>query len=142
MDFELFIDTDYTVDMLIHYLKNSMSSCINRNQIVNSDTDIFANVGCDLFGFLIDKEETFGINEIKAEYKVNVNQNIQISIINATFKSGIILLINVLNDFITKFEGDFLLLSNGSVEIISRRNGKVEMDRRVDYVPIEEFNIQ
>lgn len=130
MEYELFIYSTYKAEYIANRLI-LLDESLEYEMKIYEGSSIY--IGCELFSMNIEIEDISDLDFIKESYGVNVNLCIDFQVYNKTFRLGIRKMLKVIGALLSQIQGDALLLSNGSTEVLRK-------EKEVLYVNnIEEF---
>lgn len=133
MEYELFIfsiyDEEYTTKLFIDVAKDIVETDLKMEN--HDGTSIY--VGCGLFSINVEIEDISDLEFIRNNYGVNINLGIDIQVYNKTFDKGITETMEVIGGVLKRIQGDILLLSNGSTQVLKREKGILSVNGDPDF---------
>lgn len=140
MEYELFIYSTYKAEYIANRLILSDES-LEYEMKVYEGSRIY--LGCELFSMNIEIEDISDLDFIKESYGVNVNLCIDFQVYNKTYRLGIRKMLKVIGAVLSQIQGDALLLSNGSTEVLRKEKEVLYVNNIEEFAkyPFEELGI-
>ena len=138
MEYELFIYSTYNAEYIANRLILSDES-LKYEMKVYEGSRIY--LGCELFSMNIEIEDISNLDFIKESYGVNVNLCIDFQVYNKTYRLGIRKMLKVIGAVLSQIQGDALLLSNGSTEVLRKEKEDLFVNNIEEFAkyPFEEL---
>lgn len=136
MDYELFLSSNLSCKSLAEYIQCIIVEFVNEKLTVhNSEEEIV--IGIEYFSLALEIEDISDIAFIRRHYDLDVNVCIRVQLFGITFNQGIEILFKVIGHLMRQFDGNLMLLENGSDQILRKENGQLIVNNDLDQYQIK-----
>lgn len=140
MEYELFLFSTYDAEHIAKMLIDSGES-VDFEMKVYEGSRIY--IGCDFFSMNVEIEDISDLEFIRDNYGLKVNLCIDFQVYNKTFSTGLIQMLKIIGRMLSQIQGDVLLLSNNSTQVLKRERDVLYVNNSEDFsaFPFNELKI-
>ncbi|MBO2946020.1 hypothetical protein JJQ72_18740 [Paenibacillus sp. F411] len=139
MDFELFLGFNVSHTKLAEVIEETMVEILKQKASLHINEDEIM-LGTECFSLAIEIEDISDINFVRNHYDLEVSICIRVQLYGKTSKKGLEALFIIMGNLMKQFEGNLLLLENGSAQLLRKENGKLFVNNDLDQYQIKYFN--
>ncbi|MNI50559.1 hypothetical protein D3C73_1052260 [compost metagenome] len=129
MDCTLFLVSNLDQETLKKTIYDIVCNTV-EDQVTNNEN--FSTLSCEYFTFFIETENIIMIDEVREEYGLGINAEIDIQLFGKTFEEGIEVLFNIFGNILVAFNPDMVFVENGTDQIFRKENATVIINTKLD----------
>ncbi|PZD93024.1 hypothetical protein DNH61_24880 [Paenibacillus sambharensis] len=136
MDFELFLGMNISCESLAEALEKVIAGDLyEKVKVVNNAEEIV--IGTECFSMAIEIEDISDIAFVRSHYELDVNVCIRIQLFGNNHSQGLESLFSIMGAIMKKFEGNLLLLENGSKQLLRKEDGQLIVNNDLDQYQVK-----
>ncbi len=144
MSYKLYLGTKFSWDELKNVVINVFNENVIRGMQIYKNADKFS-IGCDWFTLYI-SDSSEGIGFASEDYALDLKYQFWFDLLSSV-EGSTEMMLNVIGRILEQISGDAILMWNGELPIMERRNGIITVDDKMSDpqgppYPFEQMNVQ
>lgn len=132
MDNDLWFNTEMNISMWTRYIYQLLKSNTDV-EVTYKEYSNYISIWCKYFTFSVDKEELIGADMVEEVFGFSGNVQMSVQMFNNCYEEGMRQLINLLRLVLEERKEDFLLLENGDVVVLKRKENHLYTEISREY---------